>query len=203
MKNLLIAAMALAGILSSQQASAHYYDVPSRVSDPCGQCAQPAPAPAPVYQGGYAQPLPPPPPPVPGPRAASCGMTFKVQSGDLIVVSGGSGVGHISCTSVDGRIVSEADIGIEILGLGLGLGAYEFAGAAGNLGIYDPADIPGDYWVLDANAAVVLAAGANFGLKSQASGASFAATVEGGIGIGAGIFGKSWRIRLLRPCRYY
>jgi len=130
-------------------------------------------------------------------------MTFKVQSGDLLVVSGGSGVGHISCTSVDGRVVSEADIGIETFGIGLGLGAYEFAGASGNIGILDPADIPGDYWVLDANAAVVLAAGANFGLKSQASGLSFAATVEGGIGIGAGIFGKSWRIRLLRPCRYY
>lgn len=204
MKTLFFAAFSLALAVSAGQAQAHYYNVPSRPYDEptysqgCGQSCG---------QRGYPQydnvrPAPP-PPPRPGPRVAACGMTFRISGADIAIVSSATGTGLITCTSLDGRVVAEADVDIDVLGIGVGLGVYEFAGAVGNLGILDPADIAGSYFVLDANAALGIAAGANFGLKAQASGLSFAGTVEGGVGIGAGLFGKEWRISLPRPCRYY
>ena len=134
--------------------------------------------------------------------AAVCTLEFDVSIGDIVIIKTGAGTGHVICTSLDGRVVRRAPVVIDILGFGLGVGAYHFIGGTGNIGILDPREIEGDYVVVDANVGAIAAAGANLGFKGERNGLSFTGDLRVGVGLGAGGFLANWRIRLAPPTRY-
>ena len=138
------------------------------------------------------------------PVPALCSLEFRITSANLLLISGGAGSGLVTCRSGEGIVVSQALVHIAIEGIGLGLGGFSYRGIIANLGLLDPREVPGQYAVIDANAGFILAAGANFALKSQQNGLSLAGSVQAGAGIGAGAYGRVWTISLKKqPLFFY
>lgn len=127
---------------------------------------------------------------------AGCAFHFKVKIRSTLIFQSGGGRGYLECKDVDGRS-SKSHVRINIDGLGLGLGVFEFDGVSGNLGFLDARELEGEYYLADANIAVGVGGGLSLGLYNQRNGLSIDAKVKAGRGLGAAINGSRWTITLV------
>lgn len=127
--------------------------------------------------------------------AAGCAFHFKVKLRSTLIFQSGGGQGYLECKDVDGR-QSRSHVNIDVDGLGLGLGIFEFEGASGNIGFLDARELEGEYYIADANIAVLVGGGLSLGLYNQRNGLSLDAKIKAGRGLGVAINGSRWTITL-------
>lgn len=125
---------------------------------------------------------------------AGCVMrNINVKTITLGLVKKGSGTATITCDGAGPAAAMTKQVSIDIMGVGIGLGTFELKGAAVSLGIHNPYDIEGRYYVTNVEAGFGIAAGATLGLKAyNGGGLSFNIGVQGGEGIGAGLTATEW-----------
>lgn len=133
-------------------------------------------------------------------EAAGCIFHFKVKLRSTVIFQSGGGRGYLECKDVDGR-ESRSHVNIDVDGLGLGLGVFEFEGVSGNLGFLDARELEGQYYIADANIAVIVGGGLSLGLYNQRNGLSIDAKIKAGRGLGAAINGSRWTITLAEQQR--
>ncbi len=116
-----------------------------------------------------------------------------VKSVNVLLIKKGTGTATIKCDGDGPSAMMTRQVSIDISGVGIGLGAFEFYGADIQLGINNPYDIEGQYVVANVDAALGLGAGANIGLRAyEKGGLSFKIGVQGGQGAGAGLALSTW-----------
>lgn len=132
-------------------------------------------------------------------EASGCVMKdMFVKSVNLLVIKKGTGTATITCNGTGPGIAMTREVSIDIAGVGLGLGAFEFHAAEVQLGINNPYDLEGRYMVANADAALVLGAGANIGLRAyEKGGLSFKIGVQAGQGAGAGLALSTWTFTIV------
>ncbi len=114
----------------------------------------------------------------------ACKLSFDAKGGGLQILVGHyelSGPGSIDCVDASGNIANvpvTVTFGGAPVSLRFAAGMFEMTGIATGIGVAgNPASLLGDYFVVDANAAVVGGAGATVGFH----GATNAATLNVGI----------------------
>lgn len=90
-----------------------------------------------------------------------CNMSFHVNIKSTFIWQTGSGKGKLTCSDATGETPYSRDVIIEITGYGFGFGEFSYDGVSGQIGILEPSQIEGTYYVADAN----LALGKGLGLS--------------------------------------
>ncbi|MEO0336053.1 MAG: hypothetical protein AAF202_06655 [Pseudomonadota bacterium] len=121
-----------------------------------------------------------------------------VKSVNLLLIKKGSGEATLTCNGDGPGAAMTKTVSIDVAGVGLGLGTFEFHGAEVQLGINNPYDLEGQYFVVNADAAVAVGGGLNLGLRGyEEGGLSFKLGIQGGQGIGAGIAATTWTFSIV------
>lgn len=121
-----------------------------------------------------------------------------VKTQNILIIKKGSGMATITCNGDGPGAAMTRQVSIDIAGVGLGLGEFHFYGRDVQLGINDPYEIEGKYMVVNADAALVLGAGANIGLRAfEKGGLAFKIGVAAGQGAGAGLALSTWTFSIV------
>ncbi len=135
------------------------------------------------------------------PDVGGCNMSFHVNIKSTFIWQSGSGTGKLTCSDATGETPYTRDVVIDIQGYGFGFGEFSYDGVSGQIGILEPEQIEGTYYVADANLALGKGLGLSLGFYNQASGLSFDGKVKAGSGIGVALNGSAWTVRLAKEAK--
>lgn len=126
----------------------------------------------------------------------SCDLKFSVQTNTFLIISTGGGHGVVTCYDASANVISEADVDIEIAGIGPGIGSFSLRGIARDIAITAPEQIEGTYFVGQGAIGAHTAVGDVMGFKNVDSPLGF--EVDMGVVRGGGLFlsGTHWTITL-------
>ena len=127
-------------------------------------------------------------------QVSGCVMKdLYVKSVNILLIKKGTGTATLTCDGDGPGTAMTKTVSIDVAGVGLGLGTFEFHGAEVQLGINNPYDLEGQYFVVNGDAAWGLGVGANIGLRAyEEGGLAFKLGIQGGTGVGAGIAATTW-----------
>ena len=132
-------------------------------------------------------------------QVSGCVMKdLYVKSVNILLIKKGTGYATLTCDGDGPGVAMTKQVSIDVAGVGVGLGTFEFHGAEVQLGINNPYDLEGQYFVVNGDAAVVVGGGLNLGLRAyEEGGLSFKLGIQGGEGIGVGIAATTWTFTIV------